>query len=641
MSISSMKKLTVFAHAADADRLVRRLMRCRCVDVEQVEEEGFDRISCENEAAEQEKRLSRIKDALTILHKYAARAPLVKVRQEVSYAAFAESGQAAAAWRLVERVGEISERQTAIRAAVSRAEAARAALGPWIGYDMPLDVAGTQKTRLIQGSFPASADRVYLRDSLASDGAHLEIVGADERLLYAAVIFHRDDEDRIGGRLSELGFSRIVMRDESGVPRQTLAALTEETTSLAAELTALDEELADLAGGCPEVEVLADMEATALTAIRTRANMTASAHCVLLHGWLPAAAEEKVAAMLEKCDAAYEITEPGPEDDPPVLLQNNPFAVNFEWVLGMYAYPRYGTFDPTFVMSIFYFIIFGIMFADVGYGLLLVAGCFGGIALLKPKPGMKRFLAMFGYCGISSIIWGLIFGAYFGDLPKMFAVNMLGINPPEKIALWFDPLQDPMTFLILSLAVGAVHLIAGMAVQFVLLCRKGKWADALMDVGSWWVLFAGLGLLFVKPEIGMWVTIAGVACIVLTQGRAKKGIVGRLVGGVAKLYDLISYISDLLSYSRILALGLAAGVIAQVVNILGTLKGGTVVGYLLFIVVFLIGHLLNLVINVLGTFVHTSRLQYIEFFNKFYEDGGRPFKPALPTEEYSIGKSGQ
>jgi V/A-type H+-transporting ATPase subunit I len=320
----------------------------------------------------------------------------------------------------------------------------------------------------------------------------------------------------------------------------------------------------------------------------------------------------------------------------PILLQNNGFAANFEWVLGMYSYPKYGSFDPTFVMSIFYFIIFGIMFADVGYGLLLVLGCFGGIKLLKPREGMRRFLAMFGYCGISSIVWGLILGAYFGDLPKMFISKMLGLAPPEKVALWFDPIEDPMTFLVLSLAVGAVHLIGGMAVQFYLLCRAGKPLDALMDVGSWWVLFAGIALLVIKPDIGLWVLIAGLACIILTQGRHKKGILGKLFGGVGKLYDLVSYMSDLLSYSRILALGLASAVIAQVVNILGTLNGGTVVGYMMFILVFIIGHGLNLVINVLGTFVHTSRLQYIEFFNKFYVDGGRPFKPAMPADLYTV-----
>ncbi len=631
-----MKKLTVFAHARDGDRLVRRLMRCRCVDVAPTEEEGLSLNLCEAERLEQQQKLARVTEALAYLHKHSSKAPLVKLRQTVDHAAFCADGSQKEAWYTVERVEEILARLVELRTERSQAQTTLTQLTPWQSYDLPLSVSGTGRTRVVQGTFPPKADPEYLRDSLASDGVYCEMLGADEQAQYAVLIFHRADEDKLGVRLAELGFLRAPLGDAGETPSAELDRARRTIRWLNDEEKVLETELAGLADKTPLVEVLADVEQTTLTAIETRERLAKTAQCVCLTGWLPSVAEQKVADVLDRFDCAWAIEEPEEGDDVPILLQNNGFAANFEWVLGMYSYPKYGTFDPTFVMSIFYFIIFGIMFADVGYGLLLVLGCFGAIKLLKPREGMRRFLAMFGYCGISSIIWGVILGSYFGDLPKMFISKMLGLNPPDKVALWFDPLEDPMTFLVLSLAVGAVHLIGGMAVQFYLLCRAGKPLDALMDVGSWWVVFAGIALLVVKPDIGLWVLIAGLACIILTQGRHKKGIVGRLFGGVAKLYDLVSYMSDLLSYSRILALGLAAAVIAQVVNILGTLKGGTVVGYLMFIVVFLIGHGLNLVINVLGTFVHTSRLQYIEFFNKFYVDGGRPFKPALPAETYTV-----
>lgn len=638
MSISKMKKLTVFAHAADADRVVRRLMRCRCVDVAvpENEENGLRLNLCEAERAAQEEKLSRINAALAFLHKHSGKAPLVKLRQTVDRAAFCADGSAKEAWFTVERVEEITDRLAEIRAERGRAELLMEQLLPWRGYDLPLGVTGTGRTRVVLGTFPASADREYVHDSLAIDGVHCELIGTDERVHYAVLIFHRADEDKLGGRLAELGFLRVSLKDEGAEPAAEFDAARRALRWLGDEAGALEKELNTLAEKTPLVEVLADIEQTTLTAIQTRERMARTENCVMLTGWLPADAEKKVTAVLERFACAWEIAEPEEGDDVPILLRNNGFAANFEWVLGMYAYPKYGTYDPTFVMSIFYFIIFGIMFADVGYGLMLVLGCFGAIKLLKPREGMKRFLSMFGYCGISSIVWGVVLGSYFGDLPKMFMTKMLGIAPPEKIALWFDPIEEPMTFLIFSLAVGAVHLLGGMAVQFYLLCREGKPLDALMDVGSWWLLFAGIALVVIKPDIGLWVLIAGLASIILTQGRHKKGVIGRLFGGIGKLYDLVSYMSDLLSYSRILALGLAAAVIAQVINILGTLKGGTVVGYIMFVLVFLVGHGLNLVINVLGTFVHASRLQYIEFFNKFYVDGGRPFKPALPADTYTL-----
>ncbi len=639
MSISSMKKLTVFAHAADADRMARRLMRCRCVDTATNAPDGdggLRRALCEEERTAQEARIERIREVLTILHKHNGRAPLVKVRPAVDIRAYCTGGDRARAWQAVDRTLEIGEQLKQIRAERAIARNIVTQLTPWSRYDLPIAVQGTAMTRVILGTFPLGADPDYLRDSLGYDAVHCEFIGEDVRVRYAVLVVHREDEDKLGSRLAEYGFLRFTPGEDGGTPAEEIRSAQNKLRWLDDEEEALARHLDAIAADVQTVEILYDVEKTTLNAILTREQMLRTENCVMLTGWVPATEEKKVANLLERFTCAWEMTEPEEGDDVPILLKNNPFATNFEWVLGMYAYPKYGTFDPTFVMSIFYFIIFGIMFADVGYGLLLVLACFGGILLLKPKPGMKRFLAMFGYCGISSILWGIILGSYFGDLPKMFATKMLGINPPEKIALWFDPLEDPMTFLVLSLAVGVVHLVGGMAVQFYLLCREGKWADALMDVGSWWVLFAGLGLLFVNPSIGLWVTLSGVALIVLTQGRAKSGIVGKLFGGVAKLYDLVSYLSDLLSYSRILALGLAAAVIAQVVNILGTLKGGTFGGYLLFILVFLIGHVLNLVINVLGTFVHASRLQYIEFFNKFYVDGGRPYKPTVPSEDYSV-----
>ena len=260
---------------------------------------------------------------------------------------------------------------------------------------------------------------------------------------------------------------------------------------------------------------------------------------------------------------------------------------------------------------------------------------------------MKRFLLMFGYCGISCTVFGVLLGSYFGNFPLAFMEYMMGIPadqlprlsllPAEaaNVAVLFDPIQNPMAFLLLSLGFGGVHLIAGMAVKAYILCREGRVLDALFDIVAYWVLFAGIGLLFVIQRVGLILCLAGVTVIVLTHGRRKRGIPMKLAGGLLGLYDLISYASDLLSYSRILALGLAAGVIGQVVNVMATLKGASFLGVILMLLVFAVGHLLNLVINVLGTFVHTSRLQYIEFFNKFYEEGGAPFRPMAPSDRYT------
>jgi V/A-type H+-transporting ATPase subunit I len=218
------------------------------------------------------------------------------------------------------------------------------------------------------------------------------------------------------------------------------------------------------------------------------------------------------------------------------------------------------------------------------------------------------------------------------ELPNL---ALLSTSGKANVAMLFDPIQEPMAFLIVSLGIGALHLIMGMAVQFYILCKDGHPVAALLDIGTYWVLFGGFALLVLMPDVGLWVTLGAALLIVLTHGRGEKSFIMKIMKGLLGLYDLINYVADLLSYSRILALGLASAIIAQVINILGTMGGASVVGFIAFVVALVIGHLLNLAINVLGTFVHTSRLQYIEFFGKFYEDGGVPFEPAEPSERYS------
>ena len=248
---------------------------------------------------------------------------------------------------------------------------------------------------------------------------------------------------------------------------------------------------------------------------------------------------------------------------------------------------------------------------------------------------MKKMLDMFSICGISTIICGVLFGGYFGNLPSAFAQNILGIENFPNIAVAFDPVTNPIPYLFLSLGLGAVHLVAGLLMKAYMLIKSGQVLDAVFDVGLWLVLFAGIGLLAVVPEYGKWVALIGAAGLVLTQGRTAKNPIMKLLKGVMSLYDIVGYVSDLLSYSRIMALGLSGAIIAQVVNLIGTLGGPTVVGFIALILAIALGHTLNLALSLLGAFVHTARLQYIEFFGKFYIDGGEPFKPASVRTKYT------
>ena len=654
MSVSNMQRLTVFAFREDADRIVNRLMNLRCVEVRTADPERgavvFPYLNVDVELAELEQKISAINDALPVLAKYATRKKgLARRVLRTNREAFVRDGRADAAMETVRQTQEYKEKLHSIETERGRLEAEVESLAPWLGFDLPLDELSTAKTKTVLGAFSASIDVEAIGEVLAQAGAFGESVATEKTGTYFAITYLREQEQEVEQLLTKYGFLKTELPPENATAKTVSEQSRKQIEELQTEFWKTEDLLRDLAEKKDDVEILSDITETAHTAAKLKQKLARTGHCVILDGWLPASMADRVSEALNAYDCAFELEDPAPEDEPPVLLHNNRFAANFEWVIGMYSYPKYGTFDPTFIMSIFYFIIFGLMFADFGYGLLLATLCFVGIKVLNPRAPMRRMLMMFGFCGISSAIMGAIFGGWFGDLPTAImtqvAPNAVDSSVGHFFAsgIWFNPLDDPMTFLILSLGVGAAHLIAGMAIKFIILCKNGQALEALSTILPYWVLFAGLGLLVLNmtPQVTipsgvtMGVCIAGAVMILLFNGYGQKNPLQRLIKGLGGLYGLISYGSDLLSYSRILALGMVAGVIAKVINMITALGTKGPIGFLLMLVILVVGHGLNIAINILGTFVHAARLQYIEFFGKFYEDGGDPFTPALPTEEYS------
>ena len=649
MSVSTMEKLTVIAQKADADVIVRRLMRSRAVSLAPIgQEENVVPFEPGTDADAVAQTLAQIEAILPLLNRKSKRKkPLFAQQTAVSLEEFRADGRYETAQKVVKEATAILEQQNELRAAIEAESIRLKAYAPYLDLEYPLDFGGTDSTVYLIGVLPSGTRLERANAALDGIAAVVDQISADGSGTYVCLLVHRSAEDEALRALAGIGFLRAPLPT---VPK-TVKTLFDESKRERAKheetLQRLDNRLTVLAERLTDVETLYDVERTTLLAEENKRRLAMTDQCVVLSGWCPTKKRERVSALLDDFCAAYQFSPPAEGEEAPILLQNNGFAKNFEWVLGMYAYPRYGSFDPTFIMSIFYFIIFGLMFADAGYGLVLMLACFGVVRWCHPGEGMKRFLLMFGYCGISCFIFGVLFGAYFGNFPLSFMENVLGtpvnqlpnlsLLPAEaaNVALLFDPLLNPMGFLVVSLGAGALHLVGGMAVKAFLLCREGKPLDALFDIVAYWVLFAGLGLLAINGTVGLWLTLGGVAAIVLTHGRQKKGFFGKLTGGLLGLYDLINYASDLLSYSRILALGLVAGVIAQVINMMTGIGATGVFGFIFMVIIMVVGHVLNIAINLLGTFVHAARLQYIEFFGKFYEDGGEPFDPALPTEEYS------
>ena len=364
----------------------------------------------------------------------------------------------------------------------------------------------------------------------------------------------------------------------------------------------------------------------------------------VLTGYIPEKYTESLKKEIEaRYTASITFTDPDEDEDVPVLLENSRFSAPVEGITKMYALPAKGDVDPTPVMSFFYYLFFGMMLSDAGYGLLMVIGTTIALKKFKLESSMKKTLTMFRNCGISTVFWGALFGSWFGDIVQVVSREFFG-KEIGSIALWFEPLTDPVKLLLVSFGLGILHLFLGVAVAFKMTWDTGKKLDAVFDALPIYLIVLGVapigaGMFISVPsaltKTGTYMLIAGVIMLVLTAGRTSKSVFGKFFGGLYALYNTATgYLGDILSYSRLLALGLATGSIASVINLIGTMPENKIVKLILLIIVFVVGHIANLAINLLGAYVHTDRLQFVELFSKFYTGGGREFAPLTVNTKY-------
>ena len=440
--------------------------------------------------------------------------------------------------------------------------------------------------------------------------------------------------------LKQYGFSQVTFGTMKGTASENLIRIQGEKDVLREEYEKAAKEAAAKSARKADIEAYADMLTIAADKEKIKTKLLKTKRTFFLEGWIPQKCAKKAAELLDDYECYYAFREPEAEEEVPVLLENRSFFRPTEAITEMYSLPSYWGFDPTSIYALFYIVFFGMMFSDAGYGLLMAIGCFIILKKFDLEGTTWKMIRLFFYCGISTFVWGALFGGWFGDVVTVFSSTFLG-KAAELKPLWFNPLDDPMKLLILSLILGVIHLFIGMGIQAYMEIKDGRWMDAICGEGVWYLTILGLAALLggstqgigALGAAGKWMSIIGAAGVLIAGARGKKGI-GMLTGAFANLYNITSWLSDILSYARLLALGLATGVIAQVVNTMGSLFGGGVAGLVLFILIFAVGHTINFAINMLGAFIHAARLQYVEFFGKFYVDGGEPFDPFRRKTKY-------
>ncbi|MBN1777653.1 MAG: V-type ATP synthase subunit I [Clostridiales bacterium] len=629
MAIVEMKHVDMLALQRDRQALLRALQKLRCFQImpQQTDEGSFSPAGAEKDLPSVEETLTRIDWAIGKLHRYdTAKKPFLGDLPSIDEKQAEETLQKLPSALLTIRMLESLERRAGdLRGQSARIDAAREQLLPWLSLNVPLhEIHDTKTTVQMLGTVPKEALDAWLAQEKLSDLCYLREVSQQRDQACVYMILHRSCKDAVLQKLKAAGFAQVSLRDVYQTPAERVKALDKEQSEVDTQRAETNRQIEALAEHLDTLRKLYDLLTSKRDRLQAAKQLTESDKTFFLQGWIPAPMAQKAEEALKKVSptVALEFYDPLEGEEPPVLLHNPKATAPFESIVSGFALPKSRSFDPTTIMMPFFVNFMGMMISDAGYGLMMALIIPILIFARKPAPGTKRLLWILTAAGVASLFWGAMYNSWFGFAPF-----------PSV----FDPVKNAMPVMMVCVALGAVHLFVGLGVAMYVNIRDGKWLDAVYDQLSWAMIIAGVGILLILGlSIGQWMSITGAAVVVFSAGRHKsKNPFKRLVSGLGALYGITGWISDLLSYMRLFGMGIATGVIGMVINILiGMVMQSGVFGIIIGSVVFVGGHLFNAAINTLGAYVHSCRLQYIEFFSKFYEDGGKPFRPLSETSRY-------
>ncbi len=632
--IVPMKKLTLAALLEHREAILQALQSICAVQLISIGEG-------EQSSAAAEGRVQRLQSAEELLKPYAGKAGFGP-KPEATRQELEEDIQPA-----LEICAELEGLQRRIAQNGSDTEKRRLQLGsllPWADMTDPLEtVRSTASLKVMTGTVPVDGVK-----ALMETGALVQLYGGEKERA-ALVICPNEEYAGIAPSIRATGFQEKGFGDIRGTASENIQRLRTEIEALEAERAQMEARLA--AFGPKREEIRRALDGAAIDRDREQSK-EALAHtntAFLLTGWVREDMTEKVRREIEKITDVYYLgfEDPSEGDAVPTVLKNSRLITPYEAVTNLYSLPAYGTIDGTPLMAPFYFIFFGMMLSDTVYGAVLALGAWAFLKYIKPRGMMENLAKVLLMGGISTIFMGLLFGTCAGvSWPVIFRGTAL-----ENTFPIIDSSADPIAMLALCAAMGIIQMFYAVFIAAYSCIKHRDWAGAIVDNLSWVFIITGL-LLMAAPSLGLpaalgtagkWMAIGFAAVVLLFAGRSKKNVAGRLMSGAGKLYDVTSWLGDVLSYARIFALGLSTGVIGLVLNTLcwdmlfASFKGNPVlmvVGFIIVTVLSVALHAFMMAISTLGCFVHSARLQYVEFFGKFYEAGGKAFKPLRYETKY-------
>ena len=639
MAILKMKKLRICGVSEEQTQLIRQLQLLGSVEIGApcalTDTQGVQ-VFCAGDGKSADALLrtsARLTSALeTLKHYETKKGGLFAARPEKTIGELFSDEAYAAALDTAQAVLDAQDARSRLAAEKSRLTAVRESFVPWQQLPLPLETLGTQHTRILLGTVPAQTDLEALRARVfeAADEVQLEQISADQQSRYLLVFVHKCAAEAVGAALREAGFALTTFDGVQGTAAENIrrtdeaiAACEQQDAEKLAELTAL-------AAQKPALQLAFDRCTQEISKAQAADRLVHSEKTFCLGGWVPCEDVGKLEALLSGFCCAWELTDPAPEEYPdvPVKLKNNKLTWPLNMVTEMYSLPAYDGVDPNPLMAPFFILFYGIMMADMGYGLLMILASIIITKKSRPKGTSGQMFGLMFSCGISTFLMGALTGGFFGD----FLPQLVGIIDPDTtfkaLPSLFTPLDDTITILIGAMALGFVQIVTGMAISFVEKIKKGQIMDAIWEEFTWWVVFAGIACMALG--VTNIVLYVGLAMVVVGSGWSAKGF-GKVTAIFGSVYNHVTgYFGDILSYSRLMTLMLAGSVIASVFNTLGAIPGNVVI----FLIISALGNGLNFALNLLSCYVHDLRLQCLEYFGKFYQDGGKPFEPLAINTKY-------
>lgn len=664
MTIERIKKIFIISTDENREEILFSLQRLGAVQVEDIirskgvnsedtaenanldenkEEFDWSRFASDvlPERRAMEKTLEKIEQSITFLHKYIPQKPKIKqllegpesvspddrkkILLEFNHDAFTK------------KIDHLEGRLKDLHAKKLHLQQRKDYLIPWIDLNVPMNYfCQTEHVNIRAVSVPLT------RVDECREKAHEEIgslwsekVSETRYNKNIIIIYHSEFKEEAERIMNEFDVHNAVFPCVNMTPAETIEKIEEQIINMDQATLEIEEKLSGMTEGLLKLKVVSDKLENELERMKARELCGQTKRTFLVRGWIP---EIKLSALdqtLKSVDPDSDLTVSDPEEDEeaPIILNNPRLIRPFESVVNIYGRPSYTEIDPTPSLALFFFIGFGYCLTDAGYGLLLALGF--GLAAWKFKlqPSVRKFCWMMTLAGISALILGALTGGWFGNLftaANLYKTQESAFIPALSKVQLIDPIgRNIILFLGAALVIGYIQLAWGVILNLWNHVRHGRYADAIFDPFAWLLFAGGLVTAYFQPQVGMWISIAGATMMLFFAGRENKNIALRIGGGFWVIYNnIMGLISDVLSYSRLFALGLATTIMATVVNTIAFIIWDVpYVGWIITLLVLLIAHPINLAINVLGAFIHTARLQFVEFFPKFYKSGGHPFKP--------------